>query len=414
MHRKEDSETVAVVRHASAITACRILSTVFKHGLLRKGSNNDKIHATSTITTTTTNRQHRHGTINDLARLLQDLGFRTSMVLSPKPALSVYKDSLTQSITDRSVNSETTNEEDDDQSTIENQVRLFFVVLFGMHPHQKDMEELYASTFKHVWCLLLFCSRLQELEKRTVSKSHNHNDEAHDGYNNDESCMLQNLLIESLDELARLSNSPVMLSSLSSSQQKPLDTPDFASRRLKTLLDLAELLLQFPRHLLDREYERICTQNATLSNAFLQLLRNRAIRRSGDDLSLECGGWNVTRIDFHPSTLTAFERFKVYVAPAPEQQIKTTTATTLLLPCLHSIVTRGLHDTARNMVETFWSYLLLHLRYFATRQLRDMTSPHLHQFFISGLVESYCTNHNNHNNCTSISLYVHVILLEPD
>lgn len=84
--------------------------------------------------------------------LLDKHGFRTSVVHSPRPALSIYLDSCTLCSCD--------------EPYIDG--KEFILTMLGMHPNQNDRKRWYAVSVKKVYCLMLFCNLLRKLCPQAV------------------------------------------------------------------------------------------------------------------------------------------------------------------------------------------------------------------------------------------------------
>ena len=178
-------------------------------------------------------------TRNDIEKLRQvcdNHGFRTSIVYSPRAALSVYKDSCHLSKDDN------------------NEGKQFLTILFGMHNEQQSMEKFYASSVKNVYCLILFCNRLREACPIAFENS-------------------------DLDKLVG-ENEQVCRSLASIEYPKAVDHITRISKTLpERVTQLTKLAVQADPRLrieqLQHEYQRILFRNSTLSNAHVQLFAEK-------------------------------------------------------------------------------------------------------------------------------------------
>jgi hypothetical protein len=266
---------------------------------------------------------------NDIARLrrvFDEQGFRTSIVSSPRQALSVYKDSCTI---------------DDKQ-----QGKDFLVLLVGLHPRQLTIERCY-SVIKDTYCLLLFCARLQVCSKALESEA------------------LAKLVGDTESSCRAVANM---------SYQTALDetehlSPTERSAHIMQLVVHADPGIRIEQ--LQHEYERILIRNSTLSNAFVQLFCN----------AHECC---IKDVYFKQSHVAKYERLTFYLYD-PEIDLLRPNCF-MFLPSLTIALTGGAEPLAKEMIDSFWVHLLRQ-GYFATSAIKAKLTPNLEKFFQCGIAK---------------------------
>jgi hypothetical protein len=278
---------------------------------------------------------------NDLDKvrtIFDDHGFRTSIVISPRPALSVYKDSCF-------LNG------NDPAETIAEQIagKEFLIILFGMHLEQSSIEKFYASSVKNVYCLLMFCHCLREacpeaLKNQALEKS-----------------------VAANEELCR---------SLAS---RPYEMSGVAAMVPERVAQIIQHVVQVDPRIrvqqLEHEYERITLRNSTLSNAHVQLF-------------LEAHDCVVKDIFLKRSHVAKYERFSISLYDPELDLLKPPRF--IFLPCLEMALTEGPEAIALAMVDSFWSHLLRR-GYFATKAIKTELAPDLEKYFLSGVSRDLTT-----------------------
>jgi hypothetical protein len=280
-------------------------------------------------------------TRNDLTKVRKIMdahGFRTSVIASPRAALSVYKDSchLGDSIEEEILPGKT-----------------FLVTTFGLHPDQTEMERFYATSIKNVYCLLLFCKRLREacrgaLQNERVAK-----------------------LVEENEQLCRT------LGSMSNKDPKALEQAHALSSLVpKRVAKLIQLTVQAEYRnrveQLEHEYERIALWNSTLSNALVTLFLKE------HDLCIK-------DIFFKRSShQPQYERIAIYVYDPEIDHCKPPHF--LFMPSVKTAMEEGPEIIVEKMMDSFWSHLLRH-GYFATATMKKNLDADLERFFLSGIAK---------------------------
>ena len=279
-----------------------------------------------------------HGKVRNnlvkLKKLVDAHGFRTSMIASPRAAVSIYKDSF---------HLESAN----DDKYLDGKV--FLVTAFGLHPEQAQMEHYYATSIKQLYCLLLFCHRLRKacpsaLKDETVSK-----------------LILENETL--CHDLGRTVDDP---KTLEQAHTLSLSVP----KRVATLMNAT--FQAEPRNRVEQlqhEYDRITVWNSTLSNALISQF-------------LQAHDCCIKDIYFKPSHLPKYERMTIYLYDSEIDHYKPPHF--LFLPSIQTALEHGPEAIVQEMISSFWSHLLRH-GYFATKAMKEVLNPNLQHFFLSGI-----------------------------
>jgi len=295
--------------------------------------------------------------LDALRGLFDEHGFRTSVVTSPRRALSIYIDSFGCCRRCRESPAENNDDDDDDVAS----VKEFLPVLFGLHPEQDEFEQFYGSSTKNAYWLLLFSSRLRETCRPSLGREKD----------DDLACLIQSAI--QLCRSALLGASDSTGGEQVAMQLTTVVSPSSASQWFARLSQAASRAdSRFRPEQLQHEYERICVLNSTLSNAYLQLF----VRHN-----------NLTIKDVYFKACTCspkFERLTIYLydpeldeGPPPPFSF---------LPCLRRVfAANGVQAVASSMVESFFDGLLRR-GYYCPTQLRSDLEPHLQSYFLSGLI----------------------------
>jgi hypothetical protein len=276
--------------------------------------------------------------IHRLQQLLQEHGFRTSLVTSPRPGVSVYKDSAQPTVVN---------------GTVERAgARRFLLILLGLDKFQEQLEKEYQSTFRSLWCLSLFCRKIRQAYFPRGSEDN------------------QDALVKDF-ETELTATEKFCRDSLSSATP----TTDSVDERVATMISLAVTIKNTSqrRHRAEeweREYEHICATNCTLSNVHLTMFL------SHHQL------W-VHDVVFKPGPLTKFERITVFLCDPNNDACRPPTF--LLVPSLHTILNSGIQSMVSAMVEFVWSHLV-QLGYFASPSITMRLMNQLIRFFLSGFL----------------------------
>jgi len=278
--------------------------------------------------------------LDKLRALLDQHGLRTSILASPRRALSVYKDSCC-----LFSGPETKSNKNDGKE--------FLVVMLGLHPQQIEMERLYAESFKNLCCLRIFCLRIRQACSKAVQQS------------------------EKLSTL--LQEGQTLCQSLSQMEYSNEAIPELqvaAQQAVRTVAQIQQLAVAADTHLrpaqLEHEYNRIVFQNSTLSNAYLSIL-------------VDHHGLVIKDVYFKHSHLPQYERITIYLYDSDIDE--RTPPRFTFLPSLRLALDQGAEAVAKFMTEFFWNNLLRR-GYFPTSKLQDAMGPMLERYFLSGLANN--------------------------
>lgn len=263
--------------------------------------------------------------LDKLRQLLDNHGFRTAKISSPRQGISVYKDSFQQY-------------EGNDEG------KNFLIAMFGLHPDQVVMEKIYEKEVKKPYCLLLFCRRLREICHRAMKNPK---------------------LAKQVIDTER---------NCRSFETKTEETRQYLSS-LEQVTAIIQLAVQVDSRLrpeqLQREYDCIDVWNSTLSNAFLQRF-------------VQAHSCVIHSIQFKPSHLPIYERITVSLYDADTDHSKPFRF--CFLPSLTVALTDGANVLTEQMITSFWA-ALLRQGYYATQQLQQDLEPQLRRYFLSGITK---------------------------
>ena len=287
--------------------------------------------------------------LDKLRGVLDAHGLRTTKTLSPREAVSIYKDSCQIGSTD-------------------GDGREFLAVTFGVHPRQETIEKEYGANVKNAYCILLFCQKLRQEYCGPSSSSSAGNETSLDA-NED----LQ-ILVRRIEQTLKLAKE-FQLSHGSGI------SPRVTKEQVNALIDLAANVKGrrcYRKEEWRKEYQRICASNSTISNAYLFLLQSIHGMRIKDIF-----------LKFNKQQ-PKYERITIYLYdPAIDQGRRPDFL--LFLPGLHTIVTRGPHELVSEMIESFWTHVIRN-GYFSTTKLQGALEPKLRDFFGSGLMTGNSNN----------------------
>jgi hypothetical protein len=269
---------------------------------------------------------------NKLRKILDDHGFRTSIVSSPRVGVSIYKDSCCLDETD---------------STEIAPGKEFLVTLFGMHSDQPDMEAFYAASVKGAYCLLLFCSRLREACRDAMTDA-----------------ALKRMVAET-EQLCRMGS----LSAAKAADEMGKVSRIASERATQLIVHAVKVDPRLRTEQLENEYERFLVRNSTLSNAHVQLF-------------LEAHDCVIKDVILKRSSDVKHDRITICLYKPEDDEVEPPRFT--FLPSLHKALTEGPESIATAMVDSFWSHLL-HRGYFATDATKNELAADLHMFFLSGI-----------------------------
>jgi hypothetical protein len=274
--------------------------------------------------------------IEKLRELIDRHELRTSVIQSPRQALSIYKDSCVVA----------------DELCDTPQVRegkRFLVSMLGLHPDQGVIEHHYASSIRQCYCLLIFCHRLRQV----CTDAFDNPDVARVVLRCEELCLSMGIQSgpTAVEEASKLSAS--------------------VAQRVKNIVVLvSNANHRYRPDQLEHEYQRIVWQNSTFSNALLTRF-------------VEVHGCVIKDVYFKRiESAPKYERITIYLYDPELDAVKPPMFT--FLPSLRIAIDEGPLALVEAMVSTFWSQLLRQ-KYFATPAMKECLAGDLERFFLSGL-----------------------------
>ena len=330
-----------------------------------------------------------------LQRLLFSHGFRTTKMLSPHQAVSIYKDSC------QTMNDINDNNEQYDAKIREG--REFLLVCFGFHHKQEEIEKDYRLFVRDAYCIILFCQKMHQVFNFKSSKKNDTSDDSVDkdlkGLLNkiEQTCQLMKK-IQQNDNDDDDDNDTVNVhvrGSISSYSSR-----SYAEERVDELIQLSTNIKGRQKHNSYRveewkkEYQRICVSNSTLSNAYITLLQSTHEMHIKDIF-----------FKFSIQEQSKYERITIHLSNDDENNEGRCRQSDLFLflPSLHTVVTKGPLHLVSNMIESFWSHVLRN-GYFPTTRIKKALDSQLRQFFLSGIVTTTITANNPIRNATNLPL----------
>ena len=306
------------------------------------------------------------GQDTDKLRLLLDVhGFRTTKISSPREAISLYTDSCRIGhIADENDDSIRDGKE-------------FLLVAFGVHPQQEDFERHYETSAKNTYCILLFCKKICDvycdLNKLFLDSTVN-NKCATDALDED-----AKRLFQQIEQTRQCIKEFELCGGCGISSR-------FAEEQVNALIELCIKVKRnrsYRKGEWRKEYQRICISNSTASNAFIFLLQSSHGMRI-KDIYLKSNRQE-----------PRYERITIYLYD-PIIDSGRRPDFFLLLPGLHTIVTRGPRELVSDMIDFFWKNVIEN-GYYPTTKLQKALESELRCFLFSGItpVNTATSNANN-------------------
>ena len=287
-----------------------------------------------------------HQDLHKLQQLFEAANFRTSIVQSPRLAVSVYKDSCFVATNDEgsSINSNGNNTHD---NAIKQQQQEYLLTMLGLHSDQDERETFYKDHFRERYCLQQFLARLRFACRNAMKDSR---------------------VQEWIDKHGKATS---------------INTASVVQNLMKLILQADPKIRQ---EQLDHEMERIQWQNCTLTNALLQQFLR------------EFHNCIIKDVFFKTAHFAKYERITFYLYDPDIDLVKPAT-NFIFLPDLSRALQqpqqelkagqphreRGTRGIVQDMLATFWSHLLRHGGYYASATMKEQLSPALEKYFLSGL-----------------------------
>ena len=292
--------------------------------------------------------------LQELLRLLKVHGLRTTKILSPREAVSIYKDSCRIPADEGS---------HDDASFRDG--KEFLLVTLGVHPEQKRIELEYEANIKNTYCLILFCKKILEEVCNPQYLS------------SPKLTMDQEAAIEVDEGVQRLLRQIERTKKILKDHENSGFPLSLADAHVNDLIESAVDLKGKRRYRKEewrKEYQRICVSNSTASNACVYLLQ------IAHGMCIKDVYFKFNRQE------PKYERITIYLFD-PSIDEGRRPGFFLFLPGLHTILTRGPQDLVSDMIDSFWTCVIRN-GYYPTTKLKEILEPQLTCFFLSGLSTS--------------------------
>ncbi|CAB9525061.1 expressed unknown protein [Seminavis robusta] len=318
--------------------------------------------------------------LHKLQQLFQAAGFRTSIVQSPRLAVSLYKDSCVQVQQQQQLQQQ---QQDDNKLYAQKD---YLLTMLGLHPDQTQREDYYQQHFQPSYCLHRFVARLQVACRKAMKDPH-------------------------VEEW--------MASSLKATTCTTTANQTANADHHQAIPKLIQLLLKADPRLrqeqLEHELERVQWHHCTLANALVQQFLR------------DYHGCVIQNVFFKTSHVPKYERITFYLYDPQIDLVKPSNF--MFLPDLSRALQQqqqpngknnnsasttttkepGTQAIVQDMMATFWSHLLRHGGYYASATMKKQLSPALHRYFLSGLRQdpNIPLKLNAHfEPCQPISLYL--------
>ena len=295
----------------------------------------------------TTQHQIRQD-LYQLQELFHAVGFRTSIVQSPRLAVSLYKDSCIMG-------------SDEDESP-EQEQRDYLLCMLGLHPNQDAREEWYTTShLRDQYCWNQFLTRLRLVRRKALLDDR-----------------VQTWLQDNNEQ-----------DSTQADNTASTTTTKAADKIQQFMALLLEVDPKLRREQLEHELDRIQWYNCTLSNALFQ------------QFLIGYHACVVQDVFFKTSHVAKYERITFYLydpaidlvkpssnfiwLPDLSRALQQTQQSASVSMSLSSQEQQGTRAIVQDMMSTFWSHLLRHGGYYASATMKDQLSPALERYFLSGL-----------------------------
>lgn len=267
-----------------------------------------------------------------LQKLLDLVGFRTSIVQSPRLAVSLYKDSCIL--------------HQDADPTLKQQ-QDYMLTMLGVHPDQDEREACYKHHFREKYCSRQFLARLRFACPNAMKDP------------------------QTSDLIER---------NVAASKKSVLDVKQL----MKILLGADTKLRQ---EQLDHELERVGWYNSTLSNALLQQYLHGYHSCIVKDVFFKTS--HVAK--YERITFYLYDPDVDQLKPSTNFILLPDLSRALQQPAQEATgkkpmqIEQGTRAIVQDMMATFWSHLLRHGGYYASATMKEQLSPALGRYFLSGL-----------------------------
>jgi hypothetical protein len=274
--------------------------------------------------------------LHETKHLFDHHGFRSNLVTSPRPALSIYVDSCN---VDHS--------EEFECSFMFSNGRAFLLAMLGMHPEQEELEHAFKTYIQPMYIFKVFLLSLRRASPTALK----------DIMKGDEVDKIFEDYTLGVQELTNYNPCKV----------------DFTTEAATMISYFCKVDTRFRVDQLQNEYRRVKQSNSTFSNALLQLF-----------------------LDFHENVIQdilyqsspgspAYERITIFLHDPLESSQRPQSF--IFLPALHTVLTKGLDALVEDAVQCFWHHVMK-LGYVCMPPIKLKMSHHLRTYFMTGLVPS--------------------------
>lgn len=272
--------------------------------------------------------------LEKVKQLFDDHSFRTSVVMSPRPALSIYVDScvLLDGRNETSLNS--------DPFT---SGKSYLITMLGLHPDQNQLEKWYSTIIKKLYSLKLFLAKVNQVCAKAIEN----------------------------DKVGKLISDYTLFLGTCLTLEECQAGAATVSEKVATLITACvEVDHRIRPEQLEKEYERMVLWNSTYTNALVQLLM------ADHHTSV------IKDIFFKRSHLPKYERITIYLYDPDIDELKPPRFT--FMPSLKLALEGGPEKLVEDMMGSFWESLLRH-GYFCTSKIKSELSPDIRKYFLSGI-----------------------------
>jgi len=301
--------------------------------------------------------------ISTFRELWKDHGFRTTMVTSPRPAVSIYLDSCYGASSSAATTEIASNYE---------LGREYLQLCIGMHPNQVSLESTYSSIIKNIYCLTLFLKRMRSVREGDMMNA----------------SVLEIISqwenrLEDMLSSTKCTTDIIILQELSESSSRILS---------QLLAKLADIDHSLRNDQLLHEYNRITYENCTLANSCLHRWIYNNEQQQVYDLD---------EVYYKASPpgryLPKYERITINMKEA--NAVEPSKSKLILLQSLTQILTsraieaasgnctvrHPLDSVVDDMVLSTWDSLL-RCGYYVDETRKRYLEPELKKFYMSGLL----------------------------
>lgn len=276
--------------------------------------------------------------LNRLKTLFETNGFRTSLIMSPRHCVSIYRDSCVLS-----------NDECCDLNLGFLSGKSYLVTMLGLHPNQVEIENMYSFILKDLYCMTKFIDKTMEcysFEKLSHEVKNQIN-----LFKEKRNQALEFPFDKCKEAFIRISSS----------------LPEMLVCIMNSLVECKDLNLRLDQ--MQREYDQILFQNCSFTNALAQLF-------------LSENYCTINKVYFKRSDCPRYERFTIYLYDPEIDELKPSSFS--FVPSLTKAILEGPEAMCQEMISSFWQGLL-EFGYYASPILKNKMTPSIFNYFMSGV-----------------------------